>query len=67
MYHPSNIFNLRWNIILMNNKTNLHINKPEFGKPVVKELGNALEIIKNEFRPGVNDSIPSVQNINTDG
>ena len=41
--------------------------KPVFNKPVVKELGNALEIIKNEFRPGVNDSIPSVQNINTDG
>ena len=51
----------------MSNKTNIQKNKPEFGKPVVKELGNALEIIKNEFRPGVNDSIPSVQNINTDG
>ena len=44
-----------------------HKNKPEFDIPVVKELGDALDIIKNELRPGVNDSIPAVQNINTDG
>ena len=48
-------------------KTNKHKSKPDFKKPVVKEIGNALEIIKNEFRPGTNDSIPAVQNINTDG
>ncbi len=48
-------------------KNNKHKNKPTFEKPVVKELGNALEIIKNEFRPGTLDSIPAVQNINTDG
>ncbi len=46
---------------------NQNNNIPSFGKPEVKELGNALEIIKNEFRPGTNDSIPAVSNINTDG
>ena len=48
-------------------KTNKQKNKPTFDKPVVKELGNALEIIKNELRPGTNDSVPAVSNINTDG
>jgi len=48
-------------------KKSLHKDKPEFEKPVVKELGNALEIIKNELRPGTNDSVPAVSNINTDG
>ena len=42
-------------------------NKPKFEKPVIKDLGDAIEIIKNEFRPGTNDSIPAVSNINTDG
>lgn len=48
-------------------KNNNHKNKPEFDKPEVKVLGNALDIIKNEFRPGTGDSIPAVENINTDG
>ena len=48
-------------------KNNNHKNKPEFEKPEVKVLGNALDIIKNEFRPGTGDTIPAVENINTDG
>lgn len=41
--------------------------KKKYEKPVLTEIGDAIDIIKNEFRPGTNDSIPSVQNINTDG
>ena len=48
-------------------KSTKKIKKIKFIKPVKTDLGNALEIIKNEFRPGTNDSIPAVQNINTDG
>ena len=36
-------------------------------KPEIIDLGNASDIILNEFRPGTGDSIPAVQNINTDG
>lgn len=48
-------------------KTNKNTDKQKLEKPIVIEIGDALEIIKNEFRPGTNDSIPAVENINTDG
>lgn len=38
-----------------------------FKKPMLKKLGSASDLIRNEFRPGSNDSIPAVENINTDG
>ncbi len=47
----------------MENKKNIK----KFEKPVLIEIGDAIDIIKNEFRPGTGDSIPAVQNINTDG
>lgn len=48
-------------------KSNKHSNSKDFVSPEIVDLGSAIDMIKNEFRPGVNDSFPSVQNINTDG
>ncbi len=49
----------------------MHNNKNKnilmYEKPELIEIGDAIDIIKNELRPGTNDSIPAVQNINTDG
>lgn len=39
----------------------------DYVSPEIEDLGSAIDIIKNEFRPGTGDSIPAVQNINTDG
>lgn len=53
---------LKINAFFMEDKDNKTFTKPE-----LTEIGDAIDIIKNEFRPGTGDTIPAVQNINTDG